>query len=176
MPAPDYKLYASVPTIQNELDTKQVRRLLKSVGFKLSAGPVTHVALGRRVSAWLIRRVERRFAMEGDEASGKWAEHGPAVRDTRGDGAPINYETGQLLRFVKSYRTRPWELIMPGPTSSPRTRMKFAAAQTGVPVVRGLPQFENTRIPARPVLVMNDYDHTQIRSIMLKYVREAVEG
>lgn len=113
------------------------------------------------------QQAEQRFAMEGDEATGKWAplkQSTVEIRTSKGFGAgPINVRTGELKDFVTTNEgsigidvgaTLEWPTGLPEGTD---LMYKYRTAQTGT---------SSGRVPARPVVGMSFRDMAAI-NVML---------
>jgi hypothetical protein len=133
--------------------------------------------LGGPATAYMRDRINRRFADEGDDVVGRWADLRPATQNIRarqGFGArhPINVRTGQMFRFIKTTRVSGTTLTMPGTNPTGQMRKKLMTAAVGgfapgrkrfVPMAPTVP---------RPVLGMNDRDRAAVETRLLKWINE----
>lgn len=127
---------------------------------------------------YLRGRIARRFATEGDEASGKWQELTMATRAIRaslGYGAahPINVRTGQLRSYVLSSHAVVEggnTLAIPGRGGSAEVRRKLVAAQVGSQSRSSRRTGPNRRAPARPVLALSGADAEYIGHLFDRYL------
>lgn len=110
----------------------------------------------------LQRRADDRFAAEGDDASGKWADLKPATEDIRDAlgfprSHPINVREGKLEDWlldnpgsIRMFGAKSAELTWPGPAPLRDEIIdKFEVAQKGIAFPRTV---------ARPVAAVNEVD------------------
>lgn len=110
--------------------------------------------------SWLMERLRQRFASEGDDVTGKWAELRYSTQRLRaalgyGMDHPINIRTGQMYNWLQhSSKTEPEAggavLQIPGDDAAGSLADKLRVAQAG--------QAANPRVVKRPVLGMNATD------------------
>lgn len=130
---------------------------------------------------WLQRRISRRFASEGDEVTGKWAElmHTTGmIRSSQGYPAwhPINQRSGRLRRWLtSSFRITPGYgvvVTLPG-NGSPLDMEKLTIAQKGGYSRKrvGSRAGPNRPAPARPVLGLGKADEYKINRDLMEWIR-----
>lgn len=140
--------------------------------------------LERKVHPYLGKRIDDRFASEGDDATGKWeklAFNTGRIRASKGFPAwhPINKRTGDLHRFVRdTYRLQGGDdvtLTLPD-GGSREERRKLAVAQLGGAVASGKGNFRgpNRPAPPRPVLALNARDAYVIQKDLMSLIRIGV--
>lgn len=142
------------------IEAESVIAVLRSLDSALSPEGMA-AFLGLEVAPYLAERAKRRFADEGDDASGKWAPLLPATQAIRaaspewpvGPDHPINRRTGELEDWVTggSFAAMPHALgatlRYPGTPPSGELARKVETAQRG----------RNRTVP-RPVLSVSEAD------------------
>ena len=131
---------------------------------------------------YLQQRIDARFANEGDDAVGKWAQlrsTTAGIRKRQGFGPyhPINKRTGQLHEWVRSTYTLTkqgsGQLNIPGPTRSNVLKEKLAMAQVGGNVSRAKGSNfvgPSTPAPPRPVLGLSKVDEEALTAMLWKEI------
>lgn len=128
------------------------------------------------IGPFLQMRAKRRFRIEGDDASGPWAELSKsthAFRLSQGyiPDHPINKRTGRLERYITRSAINTWvqgsSAMLVFPSNPPRgaTKQKVQTAQYGKMYPRTVP---------RPVLALGPVDYTFIQKSINIYVKRAV--
>lgn len=126
--------------------------------------------LQTQVVPWLQERAQRRFASEGDDASGAWAPLAPATVAIRARGYwnvgpehPINVRTGELENYItqgtsgnNGMRLSAEEISVDYPGTPPTGVLadKVLHAQQGMS--------GKLSYPARPVLAFSTIDQVEI--------------
>lgn len=137
-----------------EAYTKEVDKSLDNLIVLMSPEGAT-AFLGAEIGPYLRKRAGERFASEGDDVTGAWAQLKPATVAIRGEAHPINHDTGELENWVVDGG---WDAYPSGggaamqfPKSPPagRLKKKVQSAQVGDP--------SNNQV-ARPVLGVNEAD------------------
>lgn len=138
-----------------------------------TTGPAMADWMQRVVAPFLQTRATRRFASEGDDASGKWEQLAIATRLIRRNmgfppAHPINVRTGDLRDFVINTENiastaQTATLQKPGKTGTSRlTEQKLRVAQRGgLPPRAGKTRGKagpNRPAPPRPVAAINRTD------------------
>ena len=150
-----------------------VFRTLDKLDLTLSPASIAGF-LKNFVVSYLQGRAEQRFAMEGDDASGKWAplkQSTIAIRQSEGYGAgPINVRTGELREYVVGNpgtismdvgATLEWPTGLP---DSGDMFFKYRVAQSGT---------MNGRVPARPVAAISFHDMVAINALLGGFISGA---
>jgi hypothetical protein len=127
---------------------------------------------------FLRMRTARRFHLEGDEVTGKWAplrETTARIRARQGYGAqrPINIRTGALLRYVLTHDIENESLYFPALTGGNKElQSKLRVAQRGGGSTAS-PALGGPTVPAppRPVLGLGRVDSDFIVGKLLDHVR-----
>lgn len=158
-------------------DFNEVRRLLFALSETLSPQRLT-LYMSQVLKPFIQQRAAERFANEGDEVSGPWAELSEAtvaIRENMGlPGAhPINVRTGQLQEFVTTtgdvYPTAMQSVLaMPswqGVGGDPQITEKLQTAQLGSPDGKTQP---------RPVLGLGAKDMTFALISLAAFIEENV--
>ena len=129
-----------------------------------------------RVWPWLQQRTEARFAAEGDDASGPWAELLEATnvfRRRQGfpPAHPINVRTGALRAYAmtKTIETQAGGVALSQPHKGGLrdTQVKFNHAQRGGQARPGGPVY-----PARPIVALADRDQWEITTRLMRWIIE----
>ncbi|MGE0342557.1 MAG: hypothetical protein AB7O86_05775 [Porticoccaceae bacterium] len=154
----------------------RIDQMLRAVANSLSPSGLGRF-LDKRVDPFLSERAADRFASEGDDASGKWAQLLEAtgyIRLAKGFGRyhPINVRTGDLRNFVVGTHTTSAvaggaSMVKPAVGGSGEMQKKLRAAQRGGVGPKGRP------FPARPVVVLNSTDRLEIESLLKFWVESA---
>lgn len=130
---------------------------------------------------WFEMRAARRFATEGDSASGKWEEllfpETHDIREAKGfpRAHPINRRTGELQDWVLTAggTVSPFGsgdgaiLTWPDLPTSDELRTKYDTAQRGKP---------NPYTPPRPVVAMDMVDLERALDALEKWIVHMVES
>jgi hypothetical protein len=162
------------------VDTHHVEELLIRLDTALS--PISlAVWLTDEPVMWLKGRAERRFALEGDDASGRWAPLKAATQSFRraaGYGAahPINVRTHELENYITGSTNLPHGvptgfgavLNYPGGSPNRRLKKKIETAQIG--------QNERPRTVPRPVLAVDEIDLGQLLTSLSVFIGESGAG
>jgi hypothetical protein len=131
-------------------------------------------------------RIEARFAMEGDDATGKWEQLAwmtQRIRAFQGFSPrhPINVRTGAMRRhLLTSFRINAMggsgaTLVVPGNDGNATMNAKVAMAQQGG-WTRQSNRFggPNRHVPARPVLGVSERDADKVGDLMLDWIRSGI--
>jgi hypothetical protein len=173
-----------VTDFQVTVDTAAVEEMIAKLQQKLAPASLTSFLIAKAHSE-LRTRAEERFAQEGDDVSGPWAELTYAtgrIRSFKGfqPFTPINVRTGALKRFVLGsftvkQQSRGVTLMMPGPANGDLMD-KFRTAQQGSAKTRRPSRSAgpNRPTPARPVLGMNERDAEVIQHELIDWIRAGV--
>lgn len=126
------------------------------------------------VVGYLQRAAAERFAMEGDEAVGRWTPLKESTLRIRGEqgfpSGPINVRTGELREYVTANQgslgvdigaTLQWPTNLPEGTD---LMYKYRVAQTGT---------MSGRVPARPVVGMSFRDMAAINVLLGGFINTA---
>lgn len=131
------------------------------------------------VGPYLRERARRRFAQEGDDASGPWAPLSETTRQFResmgyAPDHPINRRTDALYNYITGTQAgaAPTSdggalLTFPGNPPSGETERKFKTAQYGR---------ANPRTVPRPVLAVNEADAAFVTTALQDYIVAAARG
>lgn len=139
--------------------------------------------LQRKAHPWLRSRAAARFAAEGDDAAGKWAELAHTtglIRHNLGFSAfhPINVRTGRLKQFTLSTYTidrtvSTATLTMPG-RGDRTVENKLRVAQKGGNNAKRGPKSSkygpNRPTPARPVVALSEFDERVLNASLAHWV------
>lgn len=150
--------------------------------------------LDKSVVPYLHDRAKKRFASEGDGASGAWQEladrtqadryllaqkHGWPIEPDH----PINRRSGELRTFITTTRTI--RRTAKGPTLyiprlgsvNPKLSSKFKVAQKGASISRKNPNGSTTNweVPARPVIAVDEYDMRAIKRRWSRWVGKVLK-
>ncbi len=142
-----------------------LRAQLAELEFSFSTEFLTWF-LGVEITQFLQARAERRFAREGDDASGKWKPLSEFTREERralgfGGAHPINVRTGEMEDWVMQNNSSvvgsdaagvfdlEWPARMPSPGSELETKVKTAQ--------QGKRRGEKS-VPKRPILAVGEID------------------
>jgi len=164
------------------VDASGPQRMLRKLDLALTSSGL-QIFLGTAVGPYLKKRASDRFASEGDDVTGKWAELLPATQAIRqmgqwpvGASHPINRRSGELENWV----TKSNVLAVPTSTGAalqyPRDapkgelRKKVKTAQEGGQA----PNARNPTVP-RPVLGVNETDLAAISQMLIFYLDRAVQ-
>jgi hypothetical protein len=162
------------------VDTHHVEQLLLRLDTALS--PISlAVWLTDEPVMWFKGRAERRFGLEGDDASGKWAPLKAATQSFRqaagyGPAHPINVRTHQLESYITGTQGLPHGtptgfgaiLNYPGGSMSKNLKDKVETAQIG--------RNDNPRTVPRPVLAVNEVDLGQLLTSLSVFIGESGAG
>lgn len=154
---------------------QSVEVLLRRMDTALNPAAIASF-LGGVVDPYLRKRMENRFAQEGDDVTGGWAPLKKSTQDIRselGFGAahPINKRTGDMEDYItntpNSLLIHPWgaALTLPGKAPTGETRAKVKRAQQG-----------DHRTVKRPVLGMNERDLVFVLTALATSVKRAGGG
>lgn len=147
---------------------------------------ISEAALGiwlqRDVQDYMGESIAQRFGLEGDKASGDWAELSDAtvaMREFMGFSSDeINIRTGDLFRWVtetSKLAAGPGfvELIIPGDSTDPILDEKLKTAQQGR-ATNPIPNFGPT--PPRPVLATDEDDLMEILVMLSEHITMWMAG
>lgn len=146
---------------------------LTQMDLLLSPGSIAGF-LKNFVVGYLQQAAADRFAMEGDEASGKWLPLKESTRRIRSEqgfpAGPINVRTGELREYVVGNQgsigidigaTLEWPTNLPEGTD---LMYKYRVAQTGT---------MSGKVPARPVVGMSFRDMAAINVLLGGFINTA---
>lgn len=166
------------------VDSKEVTELLYKLERRTTAASLR---MFLRAFVWphLQQRIVRRFANEGDEAVGQWAQLAEAtarIRRVRGFSAyqgyhPINVRTGQMKSFatsshrVSTVGTGGAALHLPGAGMSAIIRRKIQVAQVGGSGQSSRRPGPNRPAPPRPIYALDQVDESIIGNGLLDWIR-----
>lgn len=162
-------------TIVIEVDAKDAWRKLMRATNRFTGYEIRQFLSGD-VAPYLSLRVRRRFAMEGDDASKKWAPLKAATWSFRrgipgiNEKHPINVRTRELFHHAQSFSTKAMAtqavLTMPGAAGTPRQQKKLKQAQRGNPARNSEP---------RPVLALERYpDAAIIEKLFVQFLKRGL--
>lgn len=145
------------------ISDQDVQKVLTTMAFTTSAVGLSLFMRGS-THKYLAQQAEKRFAQEGDSASGKWAPLREATQNWRryygfGENHPINRRTGALEAYITRGGPEVFEepsgatLMFPGPTNNTFLTEKMRRAQAG----------DSTTV-ARPVL---GFDTNDVAAILV---------
>jgi hypothetical protein len=173
------------------VDSTDVEAMFHKLESRLSPGAL-RIFLNARAHRDLAQRAQQRFANEGDDASGPWADLAfmtGRIRAWQGflPFHPINVRTGALRSFViNSYTVKETvggaTLTMPGEASG-TLLAKFTQAQLGGgggPRVSARPTRDegthgpNRPAPPRPVVALSVVDTLMISMDLLDFIRQGM--
>lgn len=166
------------------VDDSQAQALFNRLRQRIGLAGL-RVFLRGTTRGYLVSRIVQRFASEGDEASGKWAELREStalIRSYQGYGAwgPINQRTGALYRHVtSSYMLKAagqggMTLSIPGTNRNRELMSKLKVAQTGG-FATTKPKGKRSTGPnrpavPRPVLALSDTDQRVITTSLMAWI------
>lgn len=127
---------------------------------------------------YLKRRIEARFASEGDSAVGKWADlsdYTVARRESLGYPGehPILVNSGELEKYLVNTAGNINEtpdgvtLSVPGEAGAGKLEVKVAVHQKGS---------RKNRTPARPMLAVDEIDAEMLLSSLTNHLMESLRG
>lgn len=157
------------------VDSREAWLMLRRLQWRLS--PVgLHAYMQRKALPFLQARARARFAGEGDDATGKWAQlaHNTGlIRAKQGFPAwhPINVRTGALRTYVTttakvSSTGTGARILMPGTGGSKELQRKLKKAQRGGPTGKG------KDAPPRPVVAVGAVDQRFLGVSLLDWIKE----
>lgn len=162
--------------VKIEVDSRDVDKALGLLDVNTRDSSMRNL-LKARVWPYIQGRIAARFANEGDEASGKWAElayNTGRIRAMQGFPAthPINVRTGALKDFaLNSYRisgsaASGATLTAPGDLRGKILTEKVRRAQSGSPATS-----QKAAAPARPVYALSNTDQEVIGVMAIDWIR-----
>lgn len=156
------------------VDDSAVEAYLDKLTDVISTASITEW-LDVSVETYLHDRASKRFAAEGDDVTGSWAPLSPyTIADRLAQGyneGPILHRTGALENFVTNSQGEivsdevSVTLTTPGPAEDAGLALKFAVHQTGS---------SKMRIPARPMLGINEQDVETILESLTLHITEGL--
>lgn len=163
-------------TIGTAVQTLEVDMLLNAVMTAVS--PVGLRPFGEQVANYLDDRAAYRFAYEGDDASGNWAQLAPTTERIRaslgyGPDGPINIRTSEMFDHVvytDAINAIPGgvQVTKPDPGRIKGVlAMKLETAQMGR---ADNPMFPGSSTPPRPVVALSERDTVDIMAKLQLYI------